>query len=303
MHPLPWWAFALILAAAGGLAWHTYRRFSAQPSRRLALTGLRFLALLSLVLVLMRPVVHQSTVDGRDVVVPILVDNSRSMAIDDADGARRIDVARDFIKSQLLPALEGRFQVDVLSFGESLAPATADSLSATARPSDLPSALASLQERYRGRPVAGVVLVSDGADTGGDTDVAALGSTLPAVFPFGVGSVDAGGDREVLSVTAAETVLDGSRVDLDVSALAPGRTDAAIELRLLENGRPREVRHVRVAGGGGPIREIFHVSPPAGVATVYTIDIPVAAGELEPENNSRSVLVRRPRAPGACFLS
>ncbi len=256
--------------------------------------GLRFLALLSLVLVLMRPVVHQSTVDGRDVVVPILVDNSRSMAIDDADGARRIDAARDFVKSQLLPALDGRFQVDVLSFGESLAPATADSLSATARRSDLGSALAAIQERYRGRPVAGVVLVSDGADTGGDTDVAALGSTLPAVFPFGVGSLDAGGDREVLSVTAAETVLDGSRVDLDVSALASGRTEAAIELRLLENGRPREVRHVRVAGGGGPIREIFHVSPPAGVATVYTIEIPVAAGELVPENNSRSVLVQPP---------
>ena len=114
------------------------------------------------------------------------------------------------------------------------------------------------------------------------------------MFPFGVGSLDAGGDREVLSVTAAETVLDGSRVDLDVSALASGRTEAAIELRLLENGRPREVRHVRVASGGGPIREIFHVSPPAGVATVYTIEIPVAAGELVPENNTRSVLVQPP---------
>ena len=292
-HPLPWWAFALLLAATAGLAWHTYRRFSAQSSRRLALTGLRFFALMSLVLVLMRPVVHQSTVDGRDVVVPILVDNSRSMAIDDADGARRIDVARDFIKSQLQPALDGRFQVDVLSFGESLAPASADSLSATARRSDLGSALAGIQDRYRGRPVAGVVLISDGADTGGDTDVATLGATLPAVFPFGVGSLDAGGDREVLSVTAAETVLDGSRVDLDVSALASGRTEGAVELRLLENGRPREVRHVRVAGGG-PIREIFHVSPPAGVATVYTIEIPVAAGELVPENNSRSVLVQPP---------
>ena len=293
-HPLPWWAFALILATAAGLAWHTYRHFSARPSRRLVLTGLRFLALLSLVLVLMRPVVHQSTVDGRDVVVPILVDNSRSMAIDDADGARRIDRARDFIKSELLPALDGRFQVDVLSFGEALAPTSADALSGSARRSDLGGALASLQERYRGRPVAGVVLVSDGADTGGGPDVATVASTLPAIFPFGVGSLDAGGDRELLSVTAAETVLDGSRVDLDVSALASGRTEGTVELRLLENGRPREVRHVRVAGGGGPIREIFHVSPPAGVATVYTVEIPPLAGELVPENNTRSVLVQPP---------
>jgi uncharacterized membrane protein len=114
------------------------------------------------------------------------------------------------------------------------------------------------------------------------------------VFPFGVGSTDAGGDREVLSVTAAETVLDGSRVDLDVSALASGPIERTVELRLLENGQPREVRHVRLGTTGGPIREIFQVSPPPGAATVYTIEIPTAAGELVPENNSRSVLVQPP---------
>ncbi|HVJ26724.1 MAG TPA: glutamine amidotransferase [Vicinamibacterales bacterium] len=291
-YPLPWWAFALVLAGAAALAWYAYRGVSSSPSRRLVLTGLRFVTLMALVIVLMRPVVHHTTVDGRDVVIPILVDTSRSMAIDDADGVRRIDRARDFIKSQLLPGLGRDFQVEVLSFGEALAAASADSLSATARRSDLGGALAGIQERFRGRPVAGVILISDGADTGGGPDVGTLGSSLPPVFPFGVGSLDAGGDREILSVTAAETVLDGSRVDLDVSALSSGRTDDTIELRLLENGQPREVRHVRVAAGGGPIREIFHVSPPAGAATVYTIEIPPASEELVPENNSRSVLVQ-----------
>lgn len=293
-HPLPWWAVALIAAAAAALAWHTYLRFSAWPTRRLVLTSLRFMTLLVLVVVLMRPVVHHSEADGRDVVVPILVDSSRSMAIEDADGARRIDRAREFVKAELLPALGGRLQVELLSFGEALASASPDGLSATARRSDLGGALAAVQERYRGRPIAGIVVISDGADTGGAPDVAALASTLPAVFPLGVGSPDAGGDREVLSVTAAETVLDGSRVDLDVSALASGRALGTIELRLLENGQPRDVRHARVAAGGGPIREIFQVSPPPGAATVYTIEIPVAPGELVPENNSRSVLVQPP---------
>jgi len=291
-HPLPWWAVALVLVGAAALAWHAYRRFSAWPSRRLVLTALRFVTLMALVIVLMRPVVQHRTVDGRDVVVPILVDSSRSMAIDDAEGVRRIDRARDFLTGELVPALGRDFQVEVLSFGEAVAAASADSLSATARRSDLGSALAAIQERYRGRPIGGVILISDGADTGGGPEVSAIASTLPPVFPFGVGSLDAGGDREVLSVTAAETVLDGSRVDLDVSALSSGRTDDAIELRLLENGQPREVRHVRVAAGGGPIREIFHVSPPAGAATVYTVEIPAASEELVPENNSRSVLVQ-----------
>ncbi|MEX1129348.1 MAG: hypothetical protein WEB50_12335, partial [Vicinamibacterales bacterium] len=293
-HPLPWWLLALIVVAAGALAWHAYRRFSAWPRRRNALAALRFVTLLALVLVLMRPVSHHTAVDARDLLVPILVDSSRSMAIEDADGRRRIDRARAFVVSELLPALDGRFQVELLSFGEAVVPATADALHATARRSDIGGALAAAQERYRGRPVAGYVIVTDGADTGGGPDAAAFDGALPPVFAFGVGSVDVGGDREVLSVTVAEAVLDGSRVDLEVSALAGGRGGAAVELRLLENGRPREVRHVRPTADGGPIREVFHVSPSSSAATVYTVEIPPAPGELVPENNVRSVLVQPP---------
>ena len=293
-NPLPWWAILLLVIAAAALAWHAYRRFSAWPLRRYALSSLRFVTLLVLVVVLMRPVARSSEADSRDVVVPILVDVSRSMAIEDASGARRIDRAREFLTGHLLPALNGRFQVEVLSFGETLAPADPAALSATARRSDLGGALAAARERYRGRPVAGMVVLSDGADTSGAVDVPVPESTLPPVHAFGFGSDDAAGDREVLSVTAAEAVLDGSRVDLAVSAVVHGRTTEAVELRLLENGRPREVRHVRPGPAGGPIREVFQVAPTAGAATVYTVDIPPRPGELVPENNSRSVLVQPP---------
>ena len=295
-HSLPWWAFALIVAAAGALAWHTYRRFPGFPARRLALTALRFVILLLLVVILMRPVSHGSAVDARDVVVPILVDTSRSMAIEDADGRRRIDQAQALLTTGLLPALEGRFQVELLSFGEGLAPVATDALDASARRSDLTGALSAARERYRGRPVAGIIVLTDGGDTGGPgvRDAPAPDGGGTPVFPLGIGSPDLGGDREVLSVTAAEAVLDDSRVELAVSALAGRESGEAIELRLLENGRPRDVRHVRPAGDGGPIREVFQVSPPAGVATVYTVEIPAAAGERVPENNSRSVLVQAP---------
>src|SRR6188768_4056834 len=116
-NPLPWWAVLLVVAAAAALAWHAYRRFSAWPTRRYTLSALRFITLLALVIVLMRPIARSSEADSRDVVVPILIDVSRSMAIEDASGASRIERARDFLAKRLLPALNGRFQVEVLSFG------------------------------------------------------------------------------------------------------------------------------------------------------------------------------------------
>ena len=292
-NPLPWWALGLVLAGAAAISWLAYSRWALSPVRRASLVLLRFVTLTALVVFVMRPVARSGDADGKDAVVPVLVDTSRSMSIEDVGrGVRRIDRARQILTDRLLPVLGSRFTVEILGFGESLAPASPQQLSAAARRSDLATAFSTLRDRYRDRPVAGIVLLSDGGDTSGAAERAADG--LPPIFPVGVGAPEPVADREVLSVTAAEQVLDGSRVDLAVSAVAHGQGRSPIELRLLENGRPIDVRRVPPAADGVPIREVFQVTPGKTAPTVYTATIPPAPGELVPENNSRSVLVQPP---------
>ena len=304
-NPLPWWALVTVVAAAFGVAWLAYRHFAAAPARRYSLVALRFVTLLLLVVFLMRPVARSTDADARDAIVPILVDVSRSMGIEDETGggdraARRIDRARAIVADRLLPALQSRFHVEVLAFGEALQPAEVSSLAPTARRSDLHDALAAVRERHRGRAVAGIVLLSDGGDTSGSAEQSAEGG--PAIYPIGVGAAQPGRDREILSVTAADAVLDDSRVDLAVSAVSHSSGVEPIELRLLENGRPIEVRRATAAAPGTPVHEVFQVSPPPGSATVYTVETPTLAGELVPENNVRSVLVQPPARPRRILL-
>lgn len=292
-HPLPWWALALIVAGAGLVAWLAYNRRTLTPSRRAVLVTIRFVILLALVIFLLRPVARATDAAAGDAVVAILVDTSRSMSIEDAaGGGRRIERARRILVDRLLPAIGSQFTVEVLGFGDSLAPVSPDALSATARRSDIEGALASVRERYRGRAVAGAILLSDGGDTSGAGESTAEGG--PPIYAIGVGSPVAGRDREILGVTAAEAILDDSRVDLAVSAVSHGLAQAPIELRLLENGRPIDVRRATPAAEGAPVREVFQVSPRPGAPTVYTVETPVATGELVPENNGRSVLVQPP---------
>jgi uncharacterized membrane protein len=300
-NPLPWWALLASVVIAALVAWQGYRRLAASPTRRYTLSAIRFVTLLLLIVILMRPVARGSDADARDAVVPILVDTSRSMGIEDVDGARRIDRARELLSTKLMPALTGRFQTEILAFGESLAPASAADLGASARRSDLAGALEAARERYRGRAVAGIVLLSDGGDTGRTVERGGTEAIAP-VYAFGIGSDAIGNDREVLSVTAAEAVLDESRVDLAAIVVSHGAGKDPIELRLLENGRPLEVRQVRPSPGGGTAREVFHVAPPDGAATVYSVEIPVASGELVPENNVRSILVQPPSRPRRVLL-
>ena len=300
-NPLPWWALLIVVLAAALLSWLAYRTARLTVRRRAFLSTLRFVTLLALVLLLMRPVARISDGGETGAVVPVLVDVSRSMGIEDAGGARRIDRAREIVAGGVLPALSSQFRVEVLGFGAGLTPVAADALTASAPRSDLTGALAEVAERYRGRTVAGIVVLSDGGDTNQDGQSAVAPPVAP-VFALGLGTATVGRDREVLSVTAAEAVLDRSRVDLAVSAVSHGHGTAPIELRLLENGRPLEVRRATPAADGIPIRETFHVTPNAGAPAVYTVEIPAGAGDLVPENNTRSVLVQPPGRPRRVLL-
>ena len=299
-NPIPWGALAAVVVSAAIVAWLAYSRRPLSTGRRVTLSLLRFATLLALVVFLLRPVATNPDEGGRGIVVAVLVDISRSMSIEDAGGSRRIDRARQVIVDRLRPSLEARFTVDMLSFGEILTPTDPRTLSSSARQSDLEGALTAVRARYRGRPVAGVVLVSDGGDTSNGAERAAAQG--PPIFAIGIGAPAPGKDREVLSVAAADQMLDDSRVDLEVSAVSHGLGTAPVELRLLENGRPIDVRRVTPAADGTPVREVFQVTPASGAPAVYTVEIPVVAGELVPENNARSVLVQAPARPRRVLL-
>jgi hypothetical protein len=165
--PLPWWLVVLVAAGILSLAIAAYRRPLAPLARwqQAGLASLRALLLALLVAMLARPSILTAPRDPRDSVVPVLVDVSRSMRIPDADGRPRIEQAAAILKEQLLPELSTRFQPELYVFGDALAPADAAQWSADARQSNLADAVRAVVDRYRGRPVAGVIVLSDGADS------------------------------------------------------------------------------------------------------------------------------------------
>jgi uncharacterized membrane protein len=300
-NPVPVWAAAAAAAALLLVAWLAYRDVPIAPARRWTLSALRFATLLWLAICLMRPMGRPSGVGLRDAVVPILVDTSRSMGLSDAGGQRRIDRARDAIERELLPALGARFHTEVLRFGDRVAPAQVSDLSATDRRTALGAALQGVRDRYRGRVVAGIVLVSDGGDNG-SADAVSAAAAGPPVFALGVGARAAMRDREVVSVTAAESVLSDATVDVAVEAVSHGYGGAPLELRLLENGRPIDLRRARPAADGVPVSEVFHVSPNRDVPTVYTVEIPKSGDETVAENNARSILLPAAARPRRVLL-
>jgi uncharacterized membrane protein len=287
---LPLWGYVAAFAVALGCAWLAYARAPVQLTRgqRLLLTGLRAATLVLIVFFLLRPVTFVQGAGARDSMVAILVDVSRSMRLSDM-GTPRIERAREVVRD-LQTRIGADFRTELLTFGESLGRAEPAQLTADARRSDLSGALTALADRYRGQRLAGVVVVSDGGDTATEEAGTSRPLNVP-VFTIGVGNAVIARDREIINLTAGEPVLSESSVDLSVSATSAGFGAQSMELRLTANGRPIETRHVTPPAGGGPVHEVFTVSPSADSATVYAVEIPVESGELASENNARRVLV------------
>jgi uncharacterized membrane protein len=294
--PLPWWLTVVVAIGIVGLAVWSYRRplVPLTTGQRTTLAVLRGLSLAALALFLARPTILVPPTDPHAIVVPVLVDVSRSMRVPDVrQGSAtqtRIAEASRLLTSSVLPALSQRFTPEVFTFGESLAPAAAQ-FGADARHTDLAGAIASVRERYRGRPVAGIVVISDGADTGpADEGESSAGAAVP-IFTIGVGSAVAPRDREVVGLSAGDPRLDQATVDLKVSAVSHGFGREPFQLRVLADGRVLDTRRVTPAADGSPIDEVFTVSPDPMKATVYAAEIAPDAGEAIVENNQRSVLV------------
>ena len=301
--PIPGWGVAAAVLAAAIMAWWAYARPPVDLTRRqrATLTALRLGVLLGVLFLLLRPLRTEPAPPGAGVVA-VLVDHSRSMAIPDAAGVPRIERARSLVRDRLLPALGGAFDVEVLAFGEALAAVDVDALTARAARSEIAGALDAVRERFGGRALAGVVVVSDGVATGRRA-VAAVAARSPApIYAVGVGSPRPGPDREVTALDAGEPVATRSVVDVSATIVSHGLGDAPFDVRLSAGGRLVGVRRVRPARDGAPVIAVFRVAPDPELASVYTVEAPVDAAELVPGNNRRQVLVRPPARPRRLLL-
>jgi uncharacterized membrane protein len=283
------WPVTLVLllgAAAAGIALVVYARTRQLERRdRLVLTSLRIAALAILTLCLVRPILVIATVVPQQNFLGILIDDSRSMTIADQDEQPRSDYVLEHFANQdgaLLQALSERFKLRFFRFSETVARLQQpDELTFAGRRSDLGRALESARRELGAVPLAGLVLVTDGADNAESSLTDALLQVQAAGVPVhtvGLGSPRFDRDIALERVTVPRTVLEGSSVAVDltvthrglggetirVTVEDGGRIVAAEEIRLSRNAEADPVRTHFVASEPGPRVIRFHVAPVDG---------------------------------------
>jgi len=231
-------------------------------------------------------------------VIGVLLDDSRSMRIADVDGQpRSAYVQEEFGAADrgLRRALGERVTVRTLRFSSAVnAAASGQDLTFDGSNTRLAAALDQARRQLAGVPLAGLVVVSDGADTTGDAVEPALLGLKAAgvpVFAIGVGRDTAEKDIQVGRVTAPRAVLAGTTLLLDAVVTAHGYDGQALTMDVLDGSTLAGSQPFTVGGDGQPVtvRVRFTATEPG--PRVFTFRVTPQPGELLPDNNSRDVLI------------
>jgi uncharacterized membrane protein len=279
------------------LTFVTYRR-AGHSRDRLVLTGLRVAALLLVVFCLFRPVLVVKAAVPQQNFLAVVVDDSRSMQIGDWDGQPRgAFVQQEFggHDSRTLAALAERFVIRQFRFASQPSRhGAADPLTFEGAQTKLGAALDGVRQEMAGLPLAGIVLVSDGADTSdatlSDALLAMKAASVP-VFTVGVGRDRLARDIQLDRISTPRTALKGSSLVVDAVITQTGFAGETVSLNVEDGGRIVGTQEVTLPSDGSPAAVRVRFMAADEGPRVFRFSIAPRTGELVTQNNAREALI------------
>jgi uncharacterized membrane protein len=302
--PWPLWLLALgIIAAAGALYWHVRRYHGALSGARPVGIWLLETGMVTLLLFLLwHPALSVATLRPQQNVVAVLVDNSKSMGIDDSGGTREA-AAKTALNNGLLKGLSEKFQVRLYEFGkEPERIANTDALNANQQATRIGDTLERVMAESSSLPLGAIVLLSDGADNAGGIDlntIAAIRRQRIPVHTIGFGREHPTKDVEIEDAVVAARALPKSRLTAAVTFQNYGLSGGKGKLTVRSEGKILATQEVTLKSDGVQQTEslVFN-SGDKGVKTLEIGFDPIA-GEENQQNNRVTRLVtvedRKPR--------
>ncbi|MEO6186024.1 MAG: hypothetical protein ABIP38_14005 [Steroidobacteraceae bacterium] len=249
--------------------------------------------LVVLLVLLWRPVLNVEQIRDRENVVAVLMDDSGSMNVAAGAAPTRRDQAVAALDAGVLKEIAARSDLRLFSFSD-----RAQSVDALAQmpggaaATRIGDALDTVTQMAASVPLAAVVLVSDGADTGGTLSEAALARFASAGIPVhtvGVGPEQPANDLELEQLQVPPTAVAGATATATVSIRHQGQKSTKV--RIYDGDRIIAAQDVVL--GSTPGLATVAMEFPAGEAGVRDLRVVLDAVPKETllTNNERRAVI------------
>jgi uncharacterized membrane protein len=294
-------AFALVVAAAvaaGALITYRSIRHDGPPRDKVVLVALRLALLAVLTFCLLRPTLVLKAAVPQQNFLGILVDDSRSMKIADHDNQPRSQFVEHELtgpNAALLRELSNRFVLRFFKFSASAGRvASASDAHFEGTSTRLGDALERARDELSGLPLAGLVMVTDGADTSDaslDDQLASLKARSIPVFPVGLGQERFTRDIQISRVETPRVVLKGSSLVVDVVVSQTGYSGKNVALNVEDAGRIVTSQPITLPPDGQSLTAKVRFTANDAGARLFRFRIAPQEGEEVTQNNARDALL------------
>ncbi|OFW42445.1 MAG: hypothetical protein A3J29_01880 [Acidobacteria bacterium RIFCSPLOWO2_12_FULL_67_14b] len=288
---------AVAVGVAVGLTLLAYRSGRGRARDRIALATIRVALLALILLCLFRPLLVVKAAVPQQNFLGVLLDDSRSMQIADYGGQQRAAFVRDEFGAPdrgLLKALSDRFTIRTFRFSAAPSRVTQEDLAFNGSQTRLGAALSGVRQELAGLPVAGLVMITDGADTAdtalGDALLGLRAEGLP-VFTVGVGQETLSKDIQVGRVVTPKTALKGTTLMVDVVLSQSGFDGQKVTIDVEDEGTLVSTQQVTLPDAGTPASIPVRFSVTEAGPRVLRFRVSPQPGELVTENNAREALI------------
>lgn len=278
----------------------SYRKTTRPLSRpwKAGFIALRSASLLLLGLLLLEPTVLVSEVVPQETYLAVLVDDSQSMGIrDHSNLPSRHEQSVDLLygRENIIERLGENFQVRTYRFSDIaqrlVGPEVLDQKGGR---SALGLGINQVMSELASFPLAGMVVVSDGADNG-EADPLQSAQVLAddgvPIYSVAVGAEDIEKDLNVLDVNAAKSLLEDSIYRVQVTVTQHGYQGQSAQLRIASNDTVVAEQSIDLADDGSSKRYTLELNPKEKDILVYALSIEEKSGEIIKENNYHTFFV------------
>jgi len=302
---------ACLTVVALGILLHSYRRTSGAPGLRLGAGALKAFGICVVALCLLEPLYHGTRPRPGANLFVLLADNSESMNIRDRGQERsRGELLQELLedKKEWRSRLGQDFDVREYLFDSRLrAVNDLEKLTLKGKSTALESCLAAVERRYRGRPVAGILLLTDGNATDGDGPEFDA-SKLPPVYPVLLGEDGPERDIGIRRITVSQTQFESAPVTIQVQLSQRGYTGQKIITQILDTSGKEVEKDVQIGDDSGRVTARIQMKPEQAGVHFYRVrtcalselnqfEKPQSTREATLANNNRLVVVERNRGP------
>ncbi|HWB60387.1 MAG TPA: glutamine amidotransferase [Chthoniobacteraceae bacterium] len=285
-YPVIPWPLLIVaaLAAIAGVAWSLVRGVRSR-TRVVCLGAFRLLMLATLMLILFQPQLRHDEVTVLRPQLAVLVDTSESMTdpVDDHQ-PRRAQEVQEWFKSKALERAKKDFDVRIFTFDSSLNEQSQnpDQFKFVGNVSNVVDAANQVSERFRGQPLAGVLLLTDGLDTSGAAE--AVSSKTP-VYTFELENSFTPKQRakriSLANVDYPPRVVVGWDTEIRVSLAGIGMGGQTVPVELWRNGTKQAESQVAFNEDDQTRQATFAVSDDKPGAVQYELRVKDPAADKE----------------------